>query len=125
MRPRLQVQAILEAWLHPSTCTTPPLTDCGSPKETLRRVHNSHFLSPFQHPLNPDLWVLPDTSAGSEHPPCSEEGDADRWLVKKRNQAQVSSDPLRPVQWTSCVLTPHFLFRSVWLVLPSVSSSPV
>ncbi|XP_013881995.1 nuclear receptor coactivator 4 [Austrofundulus limnaeus] len=83
-----KVQAILEAWLHPSTCRGSALTDQVGPDETLR-VHNSQFLSPFQHPLKPDLWVLPGSAPTSEGPTCSpQEEEADKWLVKKRTQAQ-------------------------------------
>uniref|UniRef100_A0A3P9JRZ4 Nuclear receptor coactivator 4 n=2 Tax=Oryzias latipes TaxID=8090 RepID=A0A3P9JRZ4_ORYLA len=64
-----KVQAILEAWLHPSTGKAPP----GS--------------SPFQFPLNPELWVLPN-APGSEVPPHPVEDGEDKWLLRKRSQAQ-------------------------------------
>lgn len=80
----LQVQAIMEAWLHPSTCRPSPPTDCAGPEDKVK-VHSSQFLSPFSRPLNPDLWVLPDTTPGS-----AEEEEADKWLLKKRSQVQVN-----------------------------------
>uniref|UniRef100_A0A8C8DJP2 Nuclear receptor coactivator 4 n=1 Tax=Oryzias sinensis TaxID=183150 RepID=A0A8C8DJP2_9TELE len=64
-----KVQAILEAWLHPSTGKAPP----GS--------------SPFQFPLNPELWVLPK-APGSEVAPHPVEDGEDKWLLRKRSQAQ-------------------------------------
>ncbi|XP_023819000.1 nuclear receptor coactivator 4 isoform X1 [Oryzias latipes] len=64
-----KVQAILEAWLHPSTGKAPP----GS--------------SPFQFPLNPELWVLPK-APGSEVAPHPVEDLEDKWLLRKRSQAQ-------------------------------------
>lgn len=68
-----QVQAILEAWLHPSTGKAPP----GS--------------SPFQFPLNPELWVLPK-APGSEVAPHPVEDLEDKWLLRKRSQAQVTME---------------------------------
>uniref|UniRef100_H2LDQ3 Nuclear receptor coactivator 4 n=1 Tax=Oryzias latipes TaxID=8090 RepID=H2LDQ3_ORYLA len=62
-------KAILEAWLHPSTGKAPP----GS--------------SPFQFPLNPELWVLPK-APGSEVAPHPVEDLEDKWLLRKRSQAQ-------------------------------------
>ncbi|XP_024152779.1 nuclear receptor coactivator 4 isoform X2 [Oryzias melastigma] len=60
-----KVQAILEAWLHPSTCKAPPIS------------------SPFQFPLNPDVWVLPKEDTTQ----LGEDGE-DKWLLRKRSQAQ-------------------------------------
>uniref|UniRef100_A0A1A7X7M5 Nuclear receptor coactivator 4 n=2 Tax=Iconisemion striatum TaxID=60296 RepID=A0A1A7X7M5_9TELE len=82
-----KVQAILEAWLHPSTssCRASPLTGWVRPEENLKEVHSS--LSPFQHSLVPDHWVLPEKSSisgGSVHP--AEEDD--KWLLKKMSQTQ-------------------------------------
>ncbi|XP_037541201.1 nuclear receptor coactivator 4-like [Nematolebias whitei] len=77
-----KVQAILEAWLHPSTCRPSPPTTCESPEETLN-VRRSQFLSPFTRPLNPDLWVHPDATPGSGGS-AKEEEEADKWLLKKK-----------------------------------------
>ncbi|XP_030012049.1 nuclear receptor coactivator 4 isoform X2 [Sphaeramia orbicularis] len=101
-----KVQAILEAWLHPSTPQSPPLSQstppsCKTPltsslsgwvvqQEAATRDDHSHFKpsssslssSPFQCPLEADLWVLPEKTP----PPsvCEE----DKWLLKKKSQAQ-------------------------------------
>ncbi|XP_070772388.1 nuclear receptor coactivator 4 [Enoplosus armatus] len=101
-----KVQAILEAWLHPtnttSSCRTPlqalnsSLSGWVAPEEekASREEHSSQFkpssssLSPFQRPLDPELWVLPGqtspASGGQAHPAAEE----DKWLLKKRSQAQ-------------------------------------
>ncbi|XP_038154280.1 nuclear receptor coactivator 4 isoform X1 [Cyprinodon tularosa] len=77
-----KVQAILEAWLHPSK-------GGAEQEEQLRRRHSAQIQTPFQNPLNPDLWVLPDKKLGSAGPVRpSEEEEGDKWLLKKRNQAQ-------------------------------------
>ncbi|XP_040906000.1 nuclear receptor coactivator 4 isoform X2 [Toxotes jaculatrix] len=108
-----KVHAILEAWLHPtnststtSSCRTPlqvfssSLSGCVVPEEekASREDHSTQFKSPsfsspspFQLPLNPDLWVLPGKTltpapgSGGQHSPAEEE---DKWLLKKRSQAQ-------------------------------------
>ncbi|XP_076598541.1 nuclear receptor coactivator 4 isoform X2 [Chaetodon auriga] len=108
-----KVQAILEAWLHPtntsssSSCRTPlqaitsSLSSWMAPGEekASREEHSSQFRpsfsssssSPFQHPLDPKLWVLQGQTSlcapGSEGqpPPTAED---DKWLLKKRSQAQ-------------------------------------
>ncbi|XP_041866207.1 nuclear receptor coactivator 4 isoform X2 [Melanotaenia boesemani] len=90
-----KVQAILEAWLHPSTtssCRTSPPTAWVTPEENTKMVHSSQFQpsssSPFQHPLDPNLWVLPGKTSAPESggPACPAEED--KWLLKKRSQAQ-------------------------------------
>ncbi|XP_071335887.1 nuclear receptor coactivator 4 isoform X2 [Trachinotus anak] len=101
-----KVQAILEAWLHPtntsSSCRTPlkaltsPLSGWVAPeKKASREDHSSEFKppssSPFQHPLDPVLWIVPGKTltpapgAGDQPRPAEEE---DKWLLKKRSQAQ-------------------------------------
>uniref|UniRef100_A0A3Q3J944 Nuclear receptor coactivator 4 N-terminal domain-containing protein n=1 Tax=Monopterus albus TaxID=43700 RepID=A0A3Q3J944_MONAL len=59
-----------------------------------KEEHSSQFkplssLSPFQSPLDPDLWVLqqntPAPESGGPPSPVEEE---DKWLLKKRSQAQ-------------------------------------
>lgn len=101
-----QVQAILEAWLHPSTPSacrglTTSLSDWVAPHEekASREEHSSHFKpssssSPFQSPSDLGLWVLPGQksppavgrSKGEDHSPA----DEDKWLLRKRSQAQVT-----------------------------------
>uniref|UniRef100_A0A1A8E6Z9 Nuclear receptor coactivator 4 n=1 Tax=Nothobranchius kadleci TaxID=1051664 RepID=A0A1A8E6Z9_NOTKA len=80
-----KVQAILEAWLHPSTssCRASPPTGGARSEENLKKKALSS-LSPFQHSLVPDHWVMPG-SGGSAHP---EEEKDDKWLLKKRSQTQ-------------------------------------
>ncbi|KAM6915825.1 nuclear receptor coactivator 4 [Xenentodon cancila] len=76
-----KVQAILEAWLHPSG--TPHRSGPVAPEE----VHSSESSqSLFQCPLNPDLWVLPQKTPPAPAP--VEEEEEDKWLLKKRSQAQ-------------------------------------
>ncbi|XP_060896839.1 nuclear receptor coactivator 4 isoform X2 [Labrus mixtus] len=105
MEKEQKVQAILEAWLHPtntsSTCKIPLKTLTTSlsgwvvPEEekASREEHSSQFkpassFSLFQQPLDPGLWVLPGQSAkGSEGQPHPTE-EEDKWLLKKRSQAQ-------------------------------------
>ncbi|XP_028279422.1 LOW QUALITY PROTEIN: nuclear receptor coactivator 4 [Parambassis ranga] len=97
-----KVQAILEAWLYPSnssSCRTPTSSLSGwvAPQEekASREEHtsclkpSSSSLSPFQRPLDPDLWVLKKKTPplGSGDSPCSAEAE-DKWLLRKRNQAQ-------------------------------------
>uniref|UniRef100_A0A3B3YVH2 Nuclear receptor coactivator 4 N-terminal domain-containing protein n=1 Tax=Poecilia mexicana TaxID=48701 RepID=A0A3B3YVH2_9TELE len=75
----LQVQAILEAWLHP-----------GAAEENLRTSHASQNQtgSPFQRPLQADLWVLPESASRGAGGVAKEEEEEDKWLLKKRSQAQ-------------------------------------
>uniref|UniRef100_G3PFB0 Nuclear receptor coactivator 4 N-terminal domain-containing protein n=1 Tax=Gasterosteus aculeatus aculeatus TaxID=481459 RepID=G3PFB0_GASAC len=76
-----KVQAILEAWLHP---TNPPLSAWVAPEEekASREDQSSRFSSPFLCPLDPGLWVIP--GSGDQTQPAAE----DKWLQKKRTQAQ-------------------------------------
>ncbi|XP_037638077.1 nuclear receptor coactivator 4 isoform X1 [Sebastes umbrosus] len=96
-----KVQAILEAWLHPSNTTS--LSGWVVPEEekASREEHSSQFkpssssfyssssscLSPFQSPLDPDLWVIPGQTRESGGQP-SAAAEEDKWLLKKRSQAQ-------------------------------------
>uniref|UniRef100_A0A3Q1FFG7 Nuclear receptor coactivator 4 n=1 Tax=Acanthochromis polyacanthus TaxID=80966 RepID=A0A3Q1FFG7_9TELE len=77
-----KVQGILEAWLHPtSTCKAPlssSLSGWVSPEDAVRKPSSSMF----QQPLDPDLWVLP---VKNPLPAVEEE---DKWLLRKRSQAQ-------------------------------------
>ncbi|KAM4591236.1 nuclear receptor coactivator 4 isoform 2-T2 [Odontesthes bonariensis] len=87
-----KVQAILEAWLHPtSSCSPAPLSGWAAPEESVSRTAQSpqlqpSFSSPFQRPLDLDLWVLPEKTSGGPARPAEEEED--KWLLKKRSQAQ-------------------------------------
>ncbi|XP_029962758.1 nuclear receptor coactivator 4 isoform X2 [Salarias fasciatus] len=90
-----KVQAILEAWLHPGTssCKTPSLSAWMAPgEEKASREEHSSFtsstLSPFQHPLDPDLWVCPEKTATPAPASGGPTEDEDKWLLKKRSQAQ-------------------------------------
>ncbi|XP_044069481.1 nuclear receptor coactivator 4 isoform X2 [Siniperca chuatsi] len=105
-----KVQAILEAWLHPTRTSstssslqalTSSLSGWVAPEEekASREEHSSQFKpsssssssSPFQRPLDPELWVLPGQTpppapgSGGPPRPAAEE---DKWLLKKRSQAQ-------------------------------------
>ncbi|XP_076023713.1 nuclear receptor coactivator 4 isoform X2 [Genypterus blacodes] len=101
-----KVQAILEAWLHPAKASSPcrsPLQVLGSStlsgwvapgeEKASREEHSSNFKSsrssPFQGPLDPDLWVPPQkkSTSGLESQPRPLE-EEDKWLLKKRSQAQ-------------------------------------
>lgn len=68
-----KVQAILEAWLHPSTENN---SSQNAP------------CSPFHCPMDPQLWVLPATALSSGRQAQGEEEEKDKWLLKKRSQAQ-------------------------------------
>ncbi|XP_030603324.1 nuclear receptor coactivator 4 isoform X1 [Archocentrus centrarchus] len=106
-----KVQAILEAWLHPSTtsspCRTPlqaltsSLSDWVAPEEEEKASREessskpSSSSSPFQRPLDPELWVFPGKSpapvSGGLTCPVEEEEEEeeeDKWLLKKRSHAQ-------------------------------------
>ncbi|TNN23534.1 Nuclear receptor coactivator 4 [Liparis tanakae] len=71
-----KVQAILQAWLHP------PRT-CGAPEGD-----KSSIWSLFQSPLDPELWVLPRKTLGSGGQAQPAEEEEDKWLLKKKSQAQ-------------------------------------
>ncbi|TKS65127.1 Nuclear receptor coactivator 4 [Collichthys lucidus] len=99
-----KVQAILEAWLHPtispSPSCSPSLSGWVAPKEekaSREEPSMSSSSSLFQTPLDPELWVLPGQTAGSggqPRPPPGSGGqprpppEEDKWLLKKRSQAQ-------------------------------------
>uniref|UniRef100_A0A3Q3W7D8 Nuclear receptor coactivator 4 N-terminal domain-containing protein n=1 Tax=Mola mola TaxID=94237 RepID=A0A3Q3W7D8_MOLML len=106
-----KVQNILEAWLHSSNtsssssnCKKPPqaftsLSGWVAPNEekASREEHSSHFKPSssstlFQSPLDPKLWVIPSQTSppvagwsGDQPCPPAEE---DKWLLRKRSQAQ-------------------------------------
>ncbi|XP_005462300.1 nuclear receptor coactivator 4 isoform X1 [Oreochromis niloticus] len=95
-----KVQAILEAWLHPRTGSTPsssPLQAFTSSlsgwvaaeEEKASREENGSSLSLFQSPLETDLWLFPRKSPAPAAPPQEEEEEEeDKWLLRKRSQAQ-------------------------------------
>ncbi|CAN9499540.1 unnamed protein product [Ophioblennius macclurei] len=91
-----KVQAILEAWLHPTTSssrTSSSLSAWVAPEEEEekasreeRRSVTSSTLAPFQNPLNLDLWVHPPKRPAPSKE--EEEPEEDKWLLKKRSQTQ-------------------------------------
>ncbi|XP_075941472.1 nuclear receptor coactivator 4 isoform X3 [Anarhichas minor] len=86
-----KVQAILEAWLHPTD--TSSLSGWAPEEEKAsREYHRDQISSPFLCPLDPGLWVLPGQTPGSggQTLPAAEE---DKWLLRKRSQAQLLALP--------------------------------
>lgn len=99
-----QVQAILEAWLHPNSAPrwTPvqkqgsslsswvaPEQQSSHPKPSSSSSSSSVFLLP----LDSDRWVLasqapPPADNRSEVKPCPP-AEEDKWLLRKKSQAQV------------------------------------
>uniref|UniRef100_A0A3P8TDY7 Nuclear receptor coactivator 4 n=1 Tax=Amphiprion percula TaxID=161767 RepID=A0A3P8TDY7_AMPPE len=84
-----KVQAILEAWLHPTSTCRAPLSSSlsgwvSAEEDAVRRPSSplSSSSSMFQRPLDPDLWVLPVKNLV----PAVEEEE--KWLLRKRSQAQ-------------------------------------
>lgn len=104
-----KVQAILEAWLHPTNTPsssktplqtlTPSLSAWVAPGEekASREEHSTHFKPPTSSlfplsPLDPDLWVFPvktQTPALGLRDQSSPAEEEDKWLLRKRSQAQV------------------------------------
>ncbi|XP_036429668.1 nuclear receptor coactivator 4 isoform X2 [Colossoma macropomum] len=101
-----KVQAILEAWLHPSKSTSNPalssLSAWVSPRTPRGEEKSFNFKytvretdSPFHKPLQPETWVLPEktlssteTSKPDTPEPASTESEEDKWLLRKRANAQ-------------------------------------
>ncbi|XP_006806941.1 nuclear receptor coactivator 4 [Neolamprologus brichardi] len=81
-----KVQAILEAWLHPSSSLSGGV---AAEEEKASREENGSSSSLFQSPLETDLWLFPRKSPApvSVSPPQEEE-EEDKWLLRKRSQAQ-------------------------------------
>ncbi|XP_008292067.1 nuclear receptor coactivator 4 [Stegastes partitus] len=84
-----KVQAILEAWLHPTSSCRAPLSSSlsgwvSAEEDAVRRPSSSSSTSSslFERPLDPDLWVLPVKN------PVPAEEEEDKWLLRKRCQAQ-------------------------------------
>ncbi|KAM9364509.1 nuclear receptor coactivator 4 isoform 2-T2 [Pholidichthys leucotaenia] len=92
-----KVHAILEAWLHPSSClSNSPLlhpssvipSTRGAPEE--EKASREEHGSPFLTPLDPGLWVVPTKTPPSHtgpHP-TEDQHEGDKWLLRKRSQAQ-------------------------------------
>ncbi|XP_028844642.1 nuclear receptor coactivator 4 isoform X1 [Denticeps clupeoides] len=98
-----KVQAILEAWLHPGKTsmatsmsslsnwmspgmTTQPLSE----EKTSQLQSTKGSESPFQNSLQPEYWVLPEKKSSQpqiEETP-TKETEEDKWLLRKRAQAQ-------------------------------------
>ncbi|TKS65130.1 Tight junction-associated protein 1 [Collichthys lucidus] len=108
-------------WLHPPSAPPPHVAPPSLGGWHQRRKGQqeepsmSSSSSLFQTPLDPELWVLPGQTAGSgvspahrrvrgSAPPTTRE---DKWLLKKRSQAQVTA---------SCFLTVCFLFLTVYFL---------
>lgn len=113
----IKVHAILEAWLHPSKASSPsfPALALGSDLSSLsnwvtvpeeekasREEQSSHFKNSlenrFHSPLQAERWVVPEKrSHSSTTVPSQEvtreqpntETKEDKWLLRKRTQAQV------------------------------------
>ncbi|XP_028325182.1 nuclear receptor coactivator 4 [Gouania willdenowi] len=77
-----KVQAILEAWLHPSPAPSSPLSAWVCPEEAKEQSSSS---SSVFLPMDAECWVLPSNTLRS---PGGEEEEEDKWLQKKRSQAQ-------------------------------------
>lgn len=134
-----QVQAILEAWLHPTRSTSrtplqtlsPSLSAWVAPGEekASREELSSSFKGPtsslFQCPLKPELWVLPGKTlspgpgSGGQLSPAEED---DKWLLRKRSQAHVSVSIVwcRALFCFPCVCWPFPAPCLLVQVLPSV-----
>ncbi|XP_012679800.2 nuclear receptor coactivator 4 isoform X2 [Clupea harengus] len=115
-----KVQAILQAWLHPGKSgaassptaslsnwviphTPAPSTASSQEEKASREERSSHFKapeteSPFQTPLKPEAWVLPEKMSTptpsptappqTQDAPSSPDMEEDKWLLRKRAQAQ-------------------------------------
>lgn len=111
-----KVQAILEAWLHPSKISaSPPLSSlsawvspCAQDAEKAsceKKSSSCDFKSaakesdsPFHKPLLPESWVVPEktkmhssikSSSKPDPPePASTESEEDKWLLRKKANAQ-------------------------------------
>uniref|UniRef100_A0A3B3UMH0 Nuclear receptor coactivator 4 n=1 Tax=Poecilia latipinna TaxID=48699 RepID=A0A3B3UMH0_9TELE len=79
--PPCATSAVKNAWLHP-----------GAAKENLRTSHASQnqTCSPFQRPLQADLWVLPESASRGAGGMAKEE-EEDKWLLKKRNRFKLAA----------------------------------
>lgn len=61
-------------------------------EEKASREENGSSSSLFQSPLETDLWLFPRKSPAPDSAvPPQEEEEEDKWLLRKRSQAQVST----------------------------------
>ncbi|XP_020337175.1 nuclear receptor coactivator 4 isoform X2 [Oncorhynchus kisutch] len=120
-----KVQGILEAWLYPSKNgkTIGPISQALSlsawvsqpasqGEEKASRVeHSSQFKAPkwenpFSIPLHPECWVLPEkthSSAAVTKEKPSTEPEEDKWLLRKRANAQERLAPPTVCDLFSCM----------------------
>ncbi|XP_029525548.2 nuclear receptor coactivator 4 isoform X1 [Oncorhynchus nerka] len=117
-----KVQGILEAWLYPSKTIGPTSQalslsawvsqPASQGEEKASRVeHSSQFKAPkwenpFSIPLHPECWVLPEkthssTAVTKEQP--STEPEEDKWLLRKRANAQERLAPPTVCDLFSCM----------------------
>lgn len=91
----------LSGWVCPRGPSPAPSSASSQEEKASREERSSssfkaHGESPFHTPLKPDAWVLPSkTPAPSPAPqaqdtPSSTDPEEDKWLLRKRAQAQVS-----------------------------------
>ncbi|KAM3606921.1 uncharacterized protein V6R79_025628 [Siganus canaliculatus] len=95
-----KVQAILEAWLHPtaSSCRAPLASSLsswvapeGEEKASREEHSSSSSFSPFQGPLEPQVWMLPGQMPlppPPAPPGAAEQEEEDKWLLRKKSHAQ-------------------------------------
>lgn len=102
--PTVSSPSSLSGWVRPRGSSPAPLSASGQEEEKASREERSSSPfralteSPFHTPLKPDAWVLPDkTQTPSPTPsppahdkPSSTDTQEDKWLLRKRAQAQVS-----------------------------------
>uniref|UniRef100_A0A8C8H1L7 Nuclear receptor coactivator 4 N-terminal domain-containing protein n=1 Tax=Oncorhynchus tshawytscha TaxID=74940 RepID=A0A8C8H1L7_ONCTS len=117
-----KVQGILEAWLYPSKTIGPTSQalslsawvsqPASQGEEKASRVeHSSQFEAPkwenpFSIPLHPEFWVLPEkthssTAVTKEQP--STDPEEDKWLLRKRANAQERLAPPTVCDLFSCM----------------------
>lgn len=103
-----KVQAILDAWLHPSKCVDAPVlsslsawvSPCklGGKEKATCEEKNSHIYllrdteSPFHKSLKPENWVLPEKKLAetpSKQNTAEPDTEEDKWLLRKRANVQV------------------------------------
>ncbi|KAI1894454.1 hypothetical protein AGOR_G00115980 [Albula goreensis] len=99
-----KMEAILEAWLHPSRSSSPMLSSLSawvSPtsqgeEKASREERSSEPENPFHRPLQSENWVLPSKTHTPPTPQnqtdtpaqTSTDTEEDKWLLRKRAQAQ-------------------------------------
>lgn len=101
-----KVQAILDAWLHPSKRVEAPFLSSlsgwvfpckldGKERATCEKRSRFNLLgdseTPFHEPLKPDLWVLPEkkcTEISCKNTIPEPDAEEDKWLLRKRANVQ-------------------------------------